>query len=343
MVKAAIVILILFAWGCSDLSLDPHVSESEHPSEQAQLDAIFLAAIDNPPISAENGITVGILDHGKTLHSRLVSYENDYEWSIHRFEKQDGGWVRVELLSMGDVELGGRRGAIPGEYPEGPSFDHATGYSGIIAHIRDGFTIRDQWFVSNLGHTGQYYMTEGYGSVPINNALFIPGTQTHGDTILQVSLVRWDAHRDQSPFCDPFFWTSTQNSFWPGTCRIVPGGDLDHSLSPQRFSLVYRLDVTLPLSFIIHSFESNNSDYQGFRLQPLTFEAPISSVEWSASSNGVFWTPLAHSNCGPQWVGAFLSEPPSIFLRARVTLTNGRSGTATLQTSANLSDVFQMC
>lgn len=339
--KLALVLAAAALSACDGPSDTATAPEVPTPSAAVSLraDSIHAAAVASMPVNDADGVMIGVLDHGQTPNSNLVLFRTPSESATYRYERSESGWVRAQRV----VE------AAPEAEP-GMALAVATGYSGMIARIQNGSNVVDQWFVSNIKTPGAYYQTEGYGVIVVDRAAFIGGTQISADTQFTVSMGEWRAYRDDAPECDVFYWNSTSSSWIPGPCLRTDTRVFDYNVRPQRFWLRFNLTATAlaPLEFHVTDWEANDSEYRAFGISPNTFSgATIQNVVWEVSSNGFSWTPIAASSCGKQYTGAFRGYGPETFIRATVTLGDGRVATRStlnnLPRYVDVTDVYNMC
>ncbi|MBB4635421.1 hypothetical protein [Longimicrobium terrae] len=334
--KAVLVLAAAAMWGCDRPTGIQELPRDMTPAAlSARADSIHDAALAALPVDDANGITIGVMDEGRTESTNLVSFRTPAEWAVYRFERNAAGWTRGARVE------GGRTPAETGM--------QNVGFSGQVAAIMNGLQIVDQWYVANITTTGTYYQTEGYGPITVNRAVFYPATFTDGDTRYQVTFSEWKAYRDDAPGCDLTFWTANNSDWTPSACRRTDTFAFDNNLKPQRFSLRYQVTVTQlpPFEFAIHDWEANDSEYRAFGIMPQEFGSAVTSVVWQVSSNNINWTTISASNCGMKYAGAFRSGGPATYMRATVTLADGRSRTRTPYYGptvfVTLGDVYPMC
>lgn len=340
-----ISILVCF-WalsGCDQL-IDVEVPQNEVSTPpqtilQDRGDSIFLAAAAHLPVGDRDYGLVAVLEQGRTDKTNFVRYHHSAGSETYMFVRDTAGWSRGLKVHGGAADAS--RDAISLE---------SIGYSGEIARIMDGNNTVDQWFVANIRDAGDYYRTAAYGVLPVNRGRFMPGTQLVGNTRYEVVQREWRAYRETAPFCDLFYWTAFHADFVVPDCFRTDIQRFDSNVRPHRFWLRFALRVTElpPVDFYIRNWEANDSEYRGFGLSPSQFSAPIDNVRWEVSSNGTVWAQIPHSNCGQVYAGAFRDGTgASTYMRATVTLTDGRTGTGFPQygpvVNVDVNDVYVMC
>lgn len=334
--KAVLVLAAAAMWGCDRPTGIQDAAPVPTPAAlSARADSIHEAALAALPVDDAQGITIGVMDKGRTESTNLVSFRTPAEWAVYRYERTAAGWARGARME------GGRTPAESGM--------QNLGYSGQVAAIMNGLQTVDQWYVANITTSGTYYQTEGYGPLAVNRAVFYPATFVEGDTRYQVTFGEWKAYRDDAPGCDPFYWSGNTSDWTAGPCRRTDTNVFDYNVKPQRFSLRYQVTVSQlpPFEFAIHDWEANDSEYRAFGIMPQEFGSAVTSVVWQVSSNGINWTTIPASNCGMKYAGAYRGGGPATYMRATVTLADGRSKTRTPYYGPTvfitLNDVYQMC
>jgi hypothetical protein len=310
----------LFLSACSDRQ--PLLPDAPAPVEQgtgsaAAVQEIVDAAYVVTPVDASEGITIGVLDEGRTERSALVSFENDREWQIVRFSKTGGKWVPATYVRSGEFTT--RRASATGGATAA-----ADGYSGRIARITawTNSSYVDEWYVSGLGVPGTYTQMENYTGLPMDTGEFFPGSMVVNNAIYTVSLSQWSPFRNTAP---AYTWTSTSNAVRFNTNIYNSATNSFGTYYPEYWRVSYNLGVTPPPTASVQSQEANDSEY--FYLSAaVTGQAAgttVASYYWETSTDNATWQYAGNT----QRIGTFPQSTgsPKFYARVRITLSNGQS------------------
>jgi hypothetical protein len=299
---------------CSDRQpVLPDAPTPERSGSSSAVQELVDAAFQVAPIDAGRGITIGVLDEGRTDRSAQVSFENGSEWQIWRFSRQGSRWSADAFVRSG--EFVGRE-AMPGTA--------LSGYSGRIARISSWSNSSqvDEWYVSGLGVAGTYTQLENYTGLAMDQGEFFPGSMTVNDAIYTLSLSQWSPFRNTAP---AHTWTSTSNSIRLNTSVYNSATNSFGTYYPEYWRVTYSLGVTPPPTAHVQSREANDSDYFYLGASALNAAAgtTVSSYYWETSTDNANWQYAGNT----QSIGPFpqTSGSPKFYARVRVTLSNGQS------------------
>jgi hypothetical protein len=310
-------VLLLAACNDGPAVTGPVEPDAQAPSIQSETQAVFDAAVLVSPIGRAQGLTIGVLDEGRTATSALVSFENGSEWQVWRFEKAGGSWVSERFV---------RSSAFAEPAPQVAGRVAADGYSGRIARISSFANpyYVDDWYVSGMRTAGTFQQMENYSGLTMDQGQFFPGTLTENNTEYSVSLYQWSPFRTTSPSHE---WTSTSSSFRVNTTIYNSASARFETHYPEYWRLTYAVSVrTLqPLGAYIVDAEANDSDYR--RLHAFLTNTPSSatlSYHWETSPDGITWSHAGNT----QNIGPFRIYPTPVapfYARVTVTASNGQT------------------
>lgn len=323
---AAASVFLLSA--CDDGSPSALVTAPDpQPIQSNSVEAITAAAFTSAPISTASGIDIGVLDRDATPTSRLVSFENDAEYRIHRYTQRAGTWTRGE-----EVARGPRTRLAPARAATAQA--DVYGYSGRIARIVSNSknqTYSDEWFISGLKEAGTHSYIEYYGeALQMDAGQFYPGDVTVNDTVYSVALESWSPFRVSAP---AYTWPTAGNVYSINTTVYNQTTARYETRYPEYWRATYRLSkrVIQAIEVSLWSNEGNEACHYYIMAGPAAWTTGVTyTYQWDESLDGVIWNLNVKTTQQYYPIRAWYGAEPDMYRRVTIRGSDGSSGSKTI-------------